>query len=309
MCIRDRHPAERQIIGGGAHQTAAAGQERRRLEIRAGRRIVLQCLAALAVGRIAGRKTAGLGGGHMKARIRHSQRVENPLLQKLIERNAADLANEIAEHIGRDGVVPGLARRKLERNLAEIIDHGLQRAAGLQLTDFCRAICSIDVGSVLEAVGQTRRVAQQIDDLHRACRRLGEERRSPARNRAEQRHAAVEHAQCLPLGNILVNRFVQRDAAFLDQHHERYRRDRLGHRVDAEDRVVFGRNVALHVGEPLHGRMGDLAAPIDEGLRAGEPARIDILPLQMIFEAAKSRRRHANGFGRPGRRGKRLRRH
>ncbi len=42
--------------------------------------------------------------------------------------------------------------------------------------------------------------------------------------------------------------------------------------------------------------MGDLATPIDERLRAGEPACIDILPLQMIFEAAKSRRRHADGF-------------
>ena len=96
---------------------------------------------------------------------------------------------------------------------------------------------------------------------------------------------------------------VERDAAFLDQHHEGHARERLGHRIDAEDGVVFDRRLALEIGKALHGRMDDLAAAIDQELRARETAGIDVALLQVIFETVERRLGHSGGFGRGGGRG------
>ena len=74
---------------------------------------------------------------------------------------------------------------------------------------------------------------------------------------------------------------VERDAAFLDQHHEGDRGDRLGHRIDAEDRVVLDRRLALEIGKTLHRAMDDLAAAIDQELGSRKPAGIDVALLEM----------------------------
>ena len=70
---------------------------RRRTRTRAGfrklerLRIVLQRLAALAVGGVAGGEPVGLCGRDVEGGVLHAQRIEDALLQELLERLAADL--------------------------------------------------------------------------------------------------------------------------------------------------------------------------------------------------------------------------
>ena len=100
------------------------------------------------------------------------------------------------------------------------------------------AICGIDVRALLEAVGQSGRVPHQVDDAHRRAR-------APRAERADE--AAFVDAEIAPLRDVAMHGIVERDATFLDQHHQRDAGERLGHGVDAEDRVFLQRAVALDV--------------------------------------------------------------
>jgi hypothetical protein len=93
-----------------------------------------------------------------------------------------------------------------------------------------------------------------------------------------------------------MDRLVERDAAFLEQHHEGHGGDRLGHRIDAENRVVPHRRLALEVGKALHRRVHHLAAAIDQKLGPRKPAGVDIAVLEMRVETVERRRGHAGGF-------------
>ena len=64
-----------------------------------------------------------LVGRHMEVGIVHAERLEDALFEELLERHAADLADEIADHVGCDGIVPGFARRKLQRQFCKVVDH------------------------------------------------------------------------------------------------------------------------------------------------------------------------------------------
>ncbi len=116
-----------------------------------------------------------LVGSDEKVGVVHAERIEDALLDELLERHAADLADEIADHVGGDRIIPGLARREFQRDVGEILDHALQRAGLFDLADLFGAIGGIDIAALLEAVGQPRRVAQQVHDQHRPRRRLGQE--------------------------------------------------------------------------------------------------------------------------------------
>ena len=135
---------------------------------------------------------------------------------------------------------------------------------------------------------------QQVDDQHRPRRRAGQEGR---------RRSGDEHAEVLPFRDIFVHGLVERDAAFLDQHHESHGRDRLGHRIDAEDGVVLDLHLALEVGKALRRRVHDLAAAVDRELRSGKAPGIDVALPQMVFDAVERGGGHAGGFGRGGGRG------
>jgi hypothetical protein len=55
--------------------------------------------------------------------------------------------------------------------------------------------------------------------------------------------------------------------ALLDQHHDRHRRDGLGHRVDTEDRILSHRHLPLAVSEAKHRVQRKSATPphLDKG--------------------------------------------
>ncbi len=81
--------------------------------------------------------------------------------------------------------------------------------------------------AVVEAVGETRGVGQQVPDPHRLGGRHGHRR---------LRRAAAEDALVAERLDVAVHRVLQLERALLVEHHRRHRRDRLGHRVDAPQR-------------------------------------------------------------------------
>ena len=107
-----------EVVGHGRAQSATAGYERGRRQERALGRIILQrqrsfsirrvkSHPAFRVGRVAGRQAMGLVGGDKEAGIVHAERLKNAFLQELVEWLAADFSNQVADHIGRDRIIPG----------------------------------------------------------------------------------------------------------------------------------------------------------------------------------------------------------
>src|SRR3569833_3007248 len=152
----------------------------------------------------------------------------------------------------------------------------------------------VDIGALHEAVGEAGGVTQQIDDQHRPCRRLGHEGGCGTGD---------EDAEILPSGDVFRNGLIQRDLAFLDQNHEGDRCHRLGHRIDAIDRVILARYLAFDVGKPQRTRMHDLAAAVDHELGARKAAGLDVVLLEMRIDPVERSFGHADGFRRGGGRG------
>ena len=91
------------------------------------------------------------------------------------------------------------------------------------------AIGGIEVVAVLDAIGQARSVAQQIDHAHRPRAWAGHKRRFAATTGIDP--------EIGKFGHDFGHRIIKRDQPLFDQHHERDRHDRLGHRGNAADRI------------------------------------------------------------------------
>jgi hypothetical protein len=101
---------------------------------------------------------------------------------------------------------------------------------------------------------------------------LGQERHARA--------AAVIDAHVLELGQDVGDGSVDRHLAFLDQHHEGDRGDRLGHAGDAEDRAFVDRLGRALAGRALTAEVGDLAFAADQDLGVGQLARVQVARLE-----------------------------
>jgi hypothetical protein len=174
---------------------------------------------------------ADLEGG-----IDHFERIEDRLLQIVGQRHAADQLYQIAANVGGDTVIPqgsGLRhQRKFEQGLQQLLDGLiLQPSApdpGIEFVD------REPVG--LESVAETRGVGQQL-----ANRDVGLDfsllvnfefcqRRDPA------------------FGGV-----VELEMPLFHQAHQGHAGNRLGHRINAEDRVWLNRPLAGDVGMTVTG--------------------------------------------------------
>src|SRR5208282_6683553 len=69
------------------------------------------------------------------------------------------------------------------------------------------------------------------------------------------------------------------------------------HRIDAEDRVLAHRLVALDVHAAADAGMDEVTLAIDMGQHAGQITAVDITALHHFVQPCQSRRRHAYRFG------------
>ena len=201
------------------------------------------------------RQALHLLGRRVERGVLHSQRVEDALLEKGFERFAGDDLDDAAERVD-PGVAVGPLAARLE----------LQRESGDGLRGFGqRAIAlHVDLGKLLGIVRQAARVREQVANLERPARLL-----------------IADEGRVRELGQVLRHVIVWAELPFVDENHDGDGRDRLGHRGNAEERVLLhGRLVgevalahgfviqdAIFVADQRHGT-GEVAV-VDELLHRG----------------------------------------
>ena len=110
-------------------------------------------------------------------------------------------------------------------------------------------------------------MGEQVPDAHG----LGDRNR-----RRRQRGAGLVDAGVGERGDEARHRVGQLQRALLVEHHRGDGGDRLGHRVDAPDRVVGHRQPGLEVAQPVVGQVRDAPAPGDRDRPAREQAVVDV---------------------------------
>ena len=271
----------------GRDQPAAAGLQDRRLGVGALLAVVLHLQPAAPLRLVAGGEAVDLLRRAEEAGVDHAQRLEQPRMQELAEALPRQLLHQVAHHIDRHRVVPPGARRELQWQLAQLLHHRLQPARGLEVVDLQLAIGGVDAGAHHEAVGEAGGVGDQIDHLHRPLGGRGDEGRR--RIGQQGRHAAGVDPELLPGGNVGGDGVVEADQALLDQHHQSHRGDRLGHRIDAQDRVLAHRLVALDVHVAGHAGVDQLALAMDHGQDARQVAAVDVAVGHHLIELLQAR--------------------
>ena len=231
--------------------------------------------------------------GHLEAGVGHSERREDALAQKDVERHPGGDLDHPPKDIRRQTVMPLGTWLAQEWRGRELVDVFRQAACGHRqaVGHAGRPIGRADGAAVQKPVTQPGPVGQQVAN------------RDVASGGNEIHRASVYSAHDslgLERRNVFRHRIGQLQLAFLIEHHHRDTRDRLRHRRDAEDRVRTHRPVAPDILEPDRVHVGNLAVarderhdaarlvPVDERLHAAMHA---IQPFARDADAVRGRRR------------------
>ena len=84
------------------------------------------------------------------------------------------------------------------------------------------------------------------------------------------------HLGILELGHELGDRVVQADLSLFDEHHDGYGGNRLGHRSQAEDRVLGHRSLGFDIRQALSLKVRDSALAGNQRNGAGDVAGVDV---------------------------------
>jgi hypothetical protein len=120
------------------------------------------------------------------------------------------------------------------------------------------------------------------------------------RRRLEHRRPfllAGVHLEVGEFRNVLRDRIARLPLSFVVQHHHRHAGDRLGHRVDAGDRVQLHRRLLLEILEAVGLVLHDLALARHQRDDAGEVLLID-QALHGLVHPVEAARGKADGFRR-----------
>ena len=274
------HPGEPVVVGGGPRQAGDAPEHPGRLAPGRGDQ---QFDLAVLVRPVDGRHPLHLLARHVVVRVGHPQGFEDPLAQEGVERLAGDLLHEHRDVVGRIAVLPPVARVERAR-----YDRGVRHPLGQRrpalaavgdLRDLLRG-----QPPALRIQGQPGRVGQHVAHGDRARFRL---------HHRPDAVAVDAHQVVLVLGDPLRDRIVEQEPPLLEQHHQRGRDDRLGHRHQDEDGVLRHRHAVLPVAPAVRLEVDHLPLAGDQGDRAGDPAVIDVLPDEAV-DPLQALRRHAD---------------
>ena len=268
-----QHQGEAVIVAHGGSETAACIEQVRAFGIEFRGRaagIGERRLTRLGVLLVASHQTVDLLGRHPEIGVVHAERAKDAFTEEFVERLAGNDFHERAEHVDGVAVTPLRARREGKRQLADLAGHVLQRV--LRVADLAVAVDLVGLVLEQEAVGEAGRVGDEIKHRHLAVWFAQLRRR---------RRAAIPHHRVLVFGNVAADRMVEPDLALLEQHHDGERRDRLGHRIDAEDRLGTDGFLAAHLGRAGIALVRDLPAARDQQAHAGHLAGVDIVGLEI----------------------------
>ena len=202
--------------------------------------------------------------------IGHVQRSEHVLGEEGVQRLARGDLDDPAQHLGADPVVPLGAGLEEQRQAGPRgAGRGEVHPARRVELEALGAVHLVHRAGVVEPVGQPGGVGEQVPDPDRLDRGHG--------GRGQRRTSPV-HPQVGELRDEPRDRVGQLQEPALVEHQRGDRGDRLGHRVDAPERVVGHRAVGLQVGPAVVGEQRHPAAPGHRDRPAGEPPVVDIGP-------------------------------
>ena len=226
--IVQQHQAEPRIVSRCGNQTSAPGEKRPRMTVIPILRLFRDKFAGHVL-RINGAKSPPFLFRHVKRRVVHPQRPEDPFGKKLIQRLTGNHFHKSAKHIIRRTVNPALARLAAQWHAT---------VAGNELRQ--RHTCLLGLMEVF--VRQPTRVRQQIVDRDVAPRR-------------HQLFTAIRlpffYQHIRKVRQVLLDRIIQKERTLFVQHQNRDDRDRLGHRVNPKNRIVAHRLLVLDVHQPV----------------------------------------------------------
>ena len=215
--------------------------------------------------------------GNLERGFAHAERIEQPLSFELEQRLARDDFDHAAEHVGGMAVIPARPRLLHQRKFCSSIDELGVSQIGVEEIGL-RVELSHSVGAI-ETIREARRVAQQILDGDRPLERFERELRLAGLVDADF-HVGKRR-------NVFCDGIVKPELAVLDQHHGDDRRDRLRHRVEAEDRIRRHRQFCRDVAHAKAFEIDRLAVSLDQENRAGNLSARDVVP-DVIADARKS---------------------
>ena len=244
------------------------------------------------------RESCDLPAGHEEVSVGHADRAGDACRDEPVERQAARALHDAAEDVGVVAVDErftglcdeGQGTEPVHGRADRFVLVGGVPAEARGGSESGRAIARGDRG--VGAVRDARRVCEQVEDRDPSPRRC--ERAAGVRAR---RHGGAREARQPARDGI-----GERDPPFLDEHHDRAARDRLGLRRDAEDRIGPHRLPCLAIPPPDGLLVHDDAVAHDEGDGTGDPLRVDAL-LQVRVEACEARRVESGAHGAFGERG------
>jgi len=205
-------------------------------------------------------------------------------------------ADDKAEHIGREAVLPDLARMVQQRRGGQrggeagrvVVARDVQRRSRMRLVHRRRA-------EAAAAIGEAGGVAHRVLHRHRAALRFQFQRPLAGQHRGGVLRDLHRHQG----RDMRADRLIHQHAAFLDQRQRGDAADRLGHGGDGEHRIGAHRHPGDGIEEADGFEMHEAPAPRDGDDAAGKAAGLD-LAFQRRADAAEPRRGHAHRL-RPGR--------
>ncbi len=260
-----QHLGEAQIVARRGNKPSAAREKSGLHAIAACVGVIDQRHSTVFTALIARGKSVPLFRRHKERRIPHIERRENSLAQEFVQRLAAQDLDEVAENIGRDRIIPVLARREIERQFGQNVDPFAERS--VEALELPLPIGGIHRRAPLKAIGEARHVREKIPHRHRPRRSRGFE---------ASETPAYEYAEIGECGNVFRHRIVELEASLLEERHESDAHNRLGHGVNADERLGRKRPPALAILEALCREMGDAAAARDRKQHARKRSAFDV---------------------------------
>ena len=241
------------------------------LEVGAAFRIVDQLESLVGFAFVIRGEAAGVLWRDRECGVGHAERIENRILQILIEPLAGNRLDQVAADVGRERVHPVLTGSITQWHFCELVDEARERLA-LGTVYPGLAIGAID-RMIGRAVSQAALMAKHVAHRHRT-----------RGNSRLHRGALAGNPDLViaPFRNKSRDRIIELEMPLLVEAHQRDRGDRLRHRVEAEDRVVGHRRFALAIRHAHRLEVGDVAVARDERLASGDLPGLDIVAVQMI---------------------------
>ncbi len=217
-----------------------------------------------------------------EAGVLQPQRSKHPLLQRHIDGLAGEALDDGPLHFLLEAVAKMRARLRFERKLGELGDQVVVRAAP-------------EVGRRIERVDLRIDAAEQRPEGE-ACRGrhdVAHQHRPVERNEAA---IGVHHLEIGELGQEFRHGIVELPLALLVEGQHGDRDHRLGHRGDAEDRILAQRRAGLERLKAVAGGLHQLAVTGDHHADPGIVAGVD-LGLHRAVHAGEAFGRETDGGG------------